>query len=187
MKARGFKMRLTEEILSHLGGLIDIFKFIFNPPCSGVELMNFYIYEPRRYAEEKWLKEQIENAFNSLKRTGYLIKKKINNQDRYFLTRKGIEKILKIKIKQKVREGTRKFRNKYLIVIFDIPEEKKKLRDIFRLELKKLKFEQLQKSVWVVPYDVFKELMGFVRFYNLDSYVKFMLAEKVNYKTLRNL
>ena len=35
------------------------------------------------------------------------------------------------------------------IVIFDVPEEKRKLRDYLRVELVSLGYEQLQKSVWI--------------------------------------
>lgn len=40
------------------------------------------------------------------------------------------------------------------IVMFDIPRDKNKVRDAFRFHLKRLRFVELQQSVFVSPYDV---------------------------------
>ena len=41
---------------------------------------------------------------------------------------------------------------KWRVVMFDIPEKKKKLRDLIRSNLKRLGFIQIQASVWIFPY-----------------------------------
>lgn len=41
---------------------------------------------------------------------------------------------------------------KWRMVMFDIPEEKRKLRNILRFHLKKVGFLQIQGSVWIYPY-----------------------------------
>ena len=42
---------------------------------------------------------------------------------------------------------------KWRVLIFDIPEKRKYLREKIRLTLRAIGFSQLQKSVWVYPYD----------------------------------
>ncbi|HAE36371.1 MAG: PaaX domain protein [Candidatus Nomurabacteria bacterium GW2011_GWF2_35_66] len=45
-----------------------------------------------------------------------------------------------------------KWDGKWRMVMFDIPEDKTKLRNIIRFHLKKIGFLQVQGSVWVYPY-----------------------------------
>lgn len=41
---------------------------------------------------------------------------------------------------------------KWRMVMFDIPEKKKKIRDLIRFHLKRIGFLQIQGSVWIYPY-----------------------------------
>lgn len=45
-----------------------------------------------------------------------------------------------------------KWDEKWRMVMFDIPENKTKLRNIIRFHLKKIGFLQIQGSVWIYPY-----------------------------------
>jgi len=51
---------------------------------------------------------------------------------------------------------------KWRIVIFDIPEETKKVRDRLREKLKELGFGMIQESVWLTPYNVAKDIRDFL-------------------------
>jgi len=44
--------------------------------------------------------------------------------------------------------------------------------------LKVLSFEQLQKSIWVTPYNVLKEVKGLLNEYNIKQYVKLLLVKE---------
>ncbi len=68
---------------------------------------------------------------------------------------------------------------KWQMVIFDIPEKKRVLRDIFRENLQILGYKILQQSVWVCPYEISKETEGIIRQYSLDPYVKLFLIEEI--------
>jgi len=65
------------------------------------------------------------------------------------------------------------------MVIFDIPERKRDLRDIFRENLQLLGYRMLQQSVWVCPFDVLKETEGVIRQYELDDYIRLFLIEEL--------
>ena len=65
------------------------------------------------------------------------------------------------------------------MVIFDIPEKKRKIRDLFRKNLLVLGYQRLQKSIWVCPYDVFKETEELIRDYLIDFYVRIFLIEEI--------
>lgn len=68
------------------------------------------------------------------------------------------------------------------IVLFDIPEEKKSLRDIFRRHLQKIGFREFQKSVFIFPYECEREIDSLVRLYDAEQYFRFILATKVNHE-----
>ncbi len=58
--------------------------------------------------------------------------------------------LLKIKVPKK--DGVWK------LVIFDVPEKQKKVRNIFRAKLKQLGFKKWQNSIWVTPYELDSEI-----------------------------
>jgi len=66
---------------------------------------------------------------------------------------------------------------KNLIVIYDIPEAKKKERDWFRRHLKKFNYVMIQKSVWVGPSPLPKDFLEYVKSIGLKDKLKtFKLA-----------
>lgn len=66
---------------------------------------------------------------------------------------------------------------KNLIVIYDIPQDKKKERDWFRRHLKKFDFIMIQKSVWVGPSPLPKDFLDYVKSIDLkDKFKTFKLA-----------
>ena len=71
----------------------------------------------------------------------------ILNFEGVVLTKKGTEKILKIKFKMNKR--TKRFDGKWQMIIFDIPEKKRYLRSLLREKLLLLEYKMLQKSIWI--------------------------------------
>lgn len=73
-----------------------------------------------------------------------------------------------------------KWDRKYRIVIFDIPEYLKKVRDSLRMHLHDLDFHELQKSVFVHPYECSKEIEYIVEFYRIKKHVRFIVADSID-------
>ncbi len=67
------------------------------------------------------------------------------------------------------------------IVVFDIPEEHKKIRSQIRWYLKQWEFKQLQKSVWVSKVDIVLELEEFVRDAKIANWVKVFEAKEIKF------
>ncbi|OGI24553.1 MAG: hypothetical protein A3E38_01935 [Candidatus Moranbacteria bacterium RIFCSPHIGHO2_12_FULL_54_9] len=74
----------------------------------------------------------------------------------------------------------KKWDQKWRVVIFDIPEKKKVLRDVFRGWLKRLGFYKLQGSVFVYPYDCRNEFDFLVEYYQAGEYAHFIVAEEID-------
>ncbi len=70
---------------------------------------------------------------------------------------------------------------KDLIVMYDIPHEKKKERDWFRRHLKKFNYVMIQKSVWVGPSPLPKDFLEYVTSIGLKKKLKTLkLAKSYN-------
>jgi len=131
-----------------------------------------------RYEYEKGrLRKRFSQFIYYLKKNGYIKIKSLENKQGIILTKKGAEKVLKTKLR--LREKRPRKDGKWQMVIFDIPERKRDLRDLFRETLHILGYKMFQQSVWVCPYNVLKETEVIVQKYSLDRYVKLFLIEEV--------
>jgi len=69
---------------------------------------------------------------------------------------------------------------KWRIVIFDIPEKLKKVREALRYHLKRLGFKELQHSVFVLPFECRNEVEYLVEFYNIRRFVRYIEAYHID-------
>lgn len=83
-------------------------------------------------------------------------------------------------LEQSLRQARRKkWDGKWRVVVFDIPEIKRGVRDDFRWRLKKLGLALWQRSVWVTPFDMVKALNAYLIKNNLSSHVQIMVGMRV--------
>lgn len=95
------------------------------------------------------------------------------------LTHKGKKKAFNyLANKLKIKKPT-KWDQKWRLVIFDIPKDKKELRDIVRATLKRWGFFQLQKSVFVYPFDCREAVAGLKYFHGCSRYLQYIIAEEI--------
>ena len=80
----------------------------------------------------------------------------------------------------------KKWDKKWRIIIFDIPERKKRVRDEIRNILTNAGFERLQDSVWVYPYDC-EDIIGLLKTdYGVGLEMLYIIADQIeNDKYLR--
>ncbi|PIQ92264.1 MAG: hypothetical protein COV69_03095 [Parcubacteria group bacterium CG11_big_fil_rev_8_21_14_0_20_39_14] len=174
------KLPITEKFLwdfyNFLEKVADIHRTI--SPRGWQEVGNPLLIKFRRNYEKKQTRRSFAKMIAHLKRYGYLKEKSLESQKAFLITPKGHQKILKIKLKtiDKKRRPDRKWQ----MAIYDIPESKKDIRDEFRNKLKILGHRELQKSIWICPYDVLEETEKIIKDYFLESYVKLFLIEEVD-------
>jgi DNA-binding transcriptional regulator PaaX len=66
-------------------------------------------------------------------------------------------------------------------LIFDIPENRKKLREYLRTRLKQnWEFYPLQKSVYLTPYPVPVELNKYLTEQNLEKYIRYLTVTEID-------
>jgi DNA-binding transcriptional regulator PaaX len=131
----------------------------------------------RRERGRQFERKRFNSLIYYLKRKGYITITNLQEKKGVMFTQRGAQKTLKIKLKDLSKK--KRPDGKWEMIIFDIPEKKRGLRDMLRQFLVLLGYEQLQESVWVSPYDVFKETSNFLREYSLDLYVKLFLIEEI--------
>ena len=68
---------------------------------------------------------------------------------------------------------------KWRVVVFDIPDKKRRARDALREKLQKMHFYPLQKSVWVHPYPCEKEIQFLCEFFEITPYVNIIVADNI--------
>lgn len=69
---------------------------------------------------------------------------------------------------------------KWRMVVFDIPEKKKAAREALRKKLLDLEFYQLQRSVWVHPYECGNEIAFISEFFETRNYLRYIIADHVD-------
>jgi len=127
--------------------------------------------------ERQKRKRQFAQFVNYLKKQGYIKIASLKGKKGILITPKGSKKILKVKYK--LSDKKRRKDKKWIMIMYDIPEKKKKERTSLREMLQILGYQQFQKSIWMCPYDVFKETEEIIRIYSLSPYVKTFLIEEV--------
>jgi DNA-binding transcriptional regulator PaaX len=173
------KLPITEKFLldvydyaEKLDETLDIFAYrtMLDAYCPS-------LYDLKKQYKRKQTKEQFRQLIYRLKKNGYIKIKNLEQNEGVILTEKGAEKVLKTKLKMKNKR--KRSDEKWQMIIFDIPEEKRYLRSLLREKLLLLEYSMLQKSIWICPYNVFKETESVLRKYSIDPYVKLFLIEEI--------
>ncbi len=91
----------------------------------------------------------------------------------------GQNRVLQYKLDELRIEPAKKWDKKWRMVIFDIPESMKKARNALREKLQNLGFHQIQKSVWVYPYECKNEIDFVAEIFDVSPYVR--MAEALRF------
>lgn len=168
------KLTKTQKILIYLSekGLL-LKETLYNP--SG------FLYHELQI-RDRIERQSFYNIVGRLKREGYLEEIEENGRQKIKATLKGKFKILKFLRKSKKWDG------KWRIVIFDIPETQRRMRNFFREKLQDIGYRQLQESVWICPYNISDKTEDLIELCNARKYIHYLLVEELDNKdVLMNL
>jgi DNA-binding transcriptional regulator PaaX len=96
------------------------------------------------------------------------------------LTRTGREIALRYKLDEMRIASPKQWDKRWRIIIFDIPEKQRRLRDTLRMRLRQLGLIELQKSVFVHPYECRNEIDFIIELYNARRYVRYIEANNID-------
>jgi len=129
---------------------------------------------------KKYPKKKVYDNFYLLRKRGYIKLERKNNQIYISLTQEGKKKAGLFQIDDLKIKKPKKWDRKWRVLIFDIAQLKKIYREALRGKLKVLGFYQLQKSVWVHPFDCKAEIKMLKDFFGLsDREIRLIVAENI--------
>ncbi len=173
------RLFITDEFLWDLYNFIsdsgDIFSSILKYPTMRNSLPGLENPIFGKYKKEKGAKN-FSKLIYYLKTKGYIKIKGLEGKPAVILTKEGVSRALRASFKldrKKRKDG------KWIMLIFDIPQNHKKSRNLLRSVLYNLGYKMFQQSVWITPYDVSEKTEKLLQMYSLDKYVKIFLIEKI--------
>ena len=164
----GKLLRVRDIFLLTLAGIGDVADELKDPmQIMGKSYEAMYGFIPRRYKRNNFL-QTVNRSF----KTGD-IEKVIKNDEIYLrLTSTGKKRLHR---DFPILNLTKKWDRHWLIVVFDISEKLKSIRNNLRGKLKSLDFGMLQESVWISPLSIGQDMREFINSIGLSGQV-FVMA-----------
>lgn len=154
-----------DVLLLGLVGIIDVYEEVRDPfGIAAYGAKEIYGWVPRRFK-----KHNLSRVVNNRIKTGELEKVTKHGEVYLRLTSAGEEKI--VRDFPMLAFVNKKWDQKWRVVIFDIAEVNKIIRNSLRNKLRELGFGMLQESVWVTPHDIGKDMQEFLESKNLSTQV----------------
>jgi len=140
------------------------------------------VFEPRKLIRQYGVSlygnhnnDYFSRKLYNIKRSSYFVVK----DNKCYVSRKGRIEIIQSLIEDKKK--VKKWDGKWRAIIFDVPEKNKRERNFLRRELKSIGFKELQHSIWITPYDIEKELLCLLKFWQEDfsGDIRLLVVEKM--------
>lgn len=137
----------------------------------------FYPYKALYGYTKEWERGSIRGCLSRLKRQKLIERRVIKGEICFRITDGGRDKVAKIIPVRGLREH--RWDGLWRLVVFDVPEKKRWLRDDLRDKLLELGFACWQRSVWVTPFDVGREVSEYLESANLSQYSPTLLVKRM--------
>ncbi len=129
---------------------------------------------------------QINKTLKRLTKQEYLDKKLDEKLEKYRLAQKCIDKINFLKLESaKLELQSKKWDGYWRVIIFDIPEEKRQIRNVFREKIYEWEFYKLQNSVFVYSFACEKEVGNIARILGIENCVLILKTKHLGYAESR--
>ena len=136
---------------------------------------------------DEYYESSVRECVDKLLRKGKVEMRKVGEETEVKITDMGKTEIIKRGMKELGIAKPEKWDEKWRMVFFDVEELRRGRRDLFRRWLVKLGLRRMQKSVWVYPYPLEKEIKFLREVLEVPHGVKLVTAEIIeNDKDLRD-
>lgn len=108
-----------------------------------------------------------------------LIKYVDKNNER-FIKLTGDGELEALLAKARLPRLTQKWNRKWCVIIFDIPEQSRSKRGLFRLLLKANGFRRFQDSVYISPYPINRDAIAYLQKSKLINYIRILKVEEID-------
>ena len=127
-------------------------------------------------AYSRWGTKKI---LDQLSRQKYVTIQKQGDAVTVIITKRGMRRALTYQLDSMTLVHQKRWDGKWRVVIFDVPEKYKGLRDMFRMRMRQLGLFPLQESVYVSPYPCFDEVEFLRELYGIAFTTQYLLVEKI--------
>lgn len=160
----GKLLRARDILLLTLAGIGDIAQEIKDPmQIMGKSYENMYGFIPKRYKRSNFFQTVRRNL-----KTGNIERITKDGKAYLRLTSAGKNSLVR---DFPILNLTKKWDKKWVIVVFDIEEKTKSVRNNLRNKLKSLGFGMLQKSIWISPLSIREDMKEFIHSIGLSENV----------------
>lgn len=164
----GTKKSLTNALLLSLEKTVDGY----------IRFEDFAYHHYRyQYGIPNLRKSDLSQALKRLRERG-LVELISTDKLLYRLTDQGRDRALWTRMKM----NKEKWDGKWRLVIWDIPEERKAVRDLLRYKLKQLGFTRWQKSVWASKINCTDILREFIKKVGIEDWVMVIESNNIGKK-----
>ena len=140
-------------------------------------------FSRRHRFKTDYSQKKIENSFAYLRKKQLLeIVGEKNGKVQVKLTNKGKKRLAEYSLDMLEIKKPKKWDGKWRILMFDIPVHPKRYnaaREALRNKIKELGFYQIQKSVWVYPYECEDEVLFIAEMFQVQRYIEILVVEKL--------
>ncbi len=128
---------------------------------------------------DEYYKSSVKNGVDKLLRKGLVEVRETEGGIMVKITDKGKTSVVKRKLEEVGIAKPAKWDSKWRMVFFDVEEPERGKRDLFRRWLVRLGLRRMQKSVWVHPYPIDREIKFLREVVGVPHGVKLVTAEKI--------
>lgn len=184
MEKNSEKSPRVKDILELLGkGILLSSLFLFPGAGLGIKaIYDFYEKTNKNKELREWKKFNLPRLRYILKRLHRQKIIQITQENEYTivkLTEKGNLRILKYKLEEMTIQRTNKWDGRWRMVLYDIKKFKRREQEAIRRILNQLEFLQLQKSVYLTPYQCEKEITFLREYFGVSTEVLYVIVQKI--------
>lgn len=132
---------------------------------------------------KRYSKKQLSNAFANLKNRKLVeIIQEKNGKTKVILTNTGEKRVKEFCFEQLRIKKAKKWDKKWRVLVYDIPTKPKvynTAREALRAKIKEIGFVQLQKSVWVCPYECEDEILFLSESYRVTKFIEIFTVDRM--------
>jgi len=143
-----------------------------------------FLYEKRRRDFDAWQRYNpyyLKRTIKRLQEQKLVSIEERDGEQIVTLTKNGKRRILRYSLEELKIEKPRSWDGSWRLVIYDVQERSRWLRDIFRQTIRSLGFYQLQESVWLYPYPCEAHISFLREYYGVGNDVLYIVASKIEH------
>lgn len=131
-------------------------------------------------SRRKRMAEMSRSALTRLAARGHIEFEERDGKRYACITPEGKSALVRLQAKAEYATREKKrWDKRYRVVIFDIPEKKRTIRDQLRYEMRTAGFMQIQQSVWLYPYDC-EDLVALIKAdLHIGKDVMYLIVESI--------